>query len=104
MKRPQKPKNAARGRPLTARQKQVMALVVRGLNKTEMAKRLGLSPATIGMHLRQVYRKLGVHNRASAVVATLTGRAAGAGFGLVCAHCGRPWKGLRPPGARAVRR
>jgi DNA-binding CsgD family transcriptional regulator len=52
---------------LTAREKQVLSLVARGLTDQQIAGRLGVSVRTINKHLEHVYAKLGVSNRQAAV-------------------------------------
>lgn len=47
---------------LTARQREVLKLVVEGLSSKEMAFRLGLSTKTIDAHRAQVMEKLGIHD------------------------------------------
>jgi DNA-binding NarL/FixJ family response regulator len=51
---------------LTARQREILELVVEGLSNAEMAGRLYLSESTIKQHLRAAYRVLGVRNRTEA--------------------------------------
>ncbi len=48
---------------LTARQKQVVALVVQGLSNNKIAQALNISPGTVKIHLWSVYRRLGVTDR-----------------------------------------
>lgn len=48
---------------LSPAQREVAALVVRGLAYKEVAKHLGLSDNTVRNHLTAVYRKLGVRNK-----------------------------------------
>lgn len=48
---------------LTARELEVLRLVVRGYNTEQMAAVLGVSRHTIRTHVQQVLRKLGVHGR-----------------------------------------
>jgi hypothetical protein len=48
--------------------------VRRGASNREIASELFLAPKTIEFHLRQIYRKLGVHSRAQ-LVAMLARRA-----------------------------
>ena len=48
---------------LTAREEQVRSLVVGGLGTDGVAARLGISRRTVETHLRNVYKKLGVHRR-----------------------------------------
>jgi len=60
------------GTGLTLRQKQVLQLLVEGLSSRQIADRLGLSFYTVTTHLKTVYGKLAVHNRAQAVSKVLT--------------------------------
>jgi DNA-binding NarL/FixJ family response regulator len=51
---------------LSARQREILELVVEGLSNAEIAGRLYLSESTIKQHLRAVYQVLGVRNRTEA--------------------------------------
>jgi DNA-binding CsgD family transcriptional regulator len=51
---------------LSAREAEVLRLVAGGLSNAQAAGRLYLSPRTIDQHLRSIYNKLGVENRAAA--------------------------------------
>src|SRR5829696_8800891 len=51
---------------LSARQREILELVVEGLSNAEIAGRLYLSESTIKQHLRAVYKVLGVRNRTEA--------------------------------------
>ncbi len=51
---------------LSMREVEVLRLVAAGLTDAQVAERLFLSPRTVGQHLRSVYNKLGVDNRAAA--------------------------------------
>jgi DNA-binding NarL/FixJ family response regulator len=51
---------------LSARQREILELVVEGLSNAQIAGRLYLSESTIKQHLRAVYKVLGVHNRTEA--------------------------------------
>lgn len=52
---------------LTDRETEVLRHVVRGLTKKEVAVQLDLSRHTVDTHLRNIYHKLHVNNRAGAV-------------------------------------
>jgi DNA-binding CsgD family transcriptional regulator len=52
---------------LTPQELQVAALIQRGMTNREAAAHLFLSPRTIDFHLRNIYTKLGVSNRAELV-------------------------------------
>jgi DNA-binding NarL/FixJ family response regulator len=51
---------------LSARQREILELVVEGLSNAEIAGRLYLSESTIKQHLRAVYKVLEVSNRTQA--------------------------------------
>ena len=51
---------------LSARQREVLELVVEGLSNAEIAGRLYLTESTIKQHLRAAYKLLGVRNRTEA--------------------------------------
>ena len=57
-----------RGLPagLTARELEVLRLMVRGLSNKEIAEQLMISRNTAGKHVEHIYLKLGVSNRARA--------------------------------------
>ncbi|MEU9864045.1 response regulator transcription factor [Streptomyces sp. NPDC047971] len=54
---------------LSDRERQVLALVARGLNNTEIAEALGLSPLTAKTHVSRIMGKLGARDRAQLVIA-----------------------------------
>lgn len=54
-------------RPLTDREKQVLRLMAFGMGSREIALRLNIGQATAKMHILNVYGKLAVHDRASAI-------------------------------------
>jgi DNA-binding NarL/FixJ family response regulator len=56
---------------LTAREKQILALVVIGFSNREIADRLVLAESTIKSHLFSAFRRLGVHTRKEAVAMIL---------------------------------
>jgi DNA-binding NarL/FixJ family response regulator len=51
---------------LSARQREILEMVVEGLSNAQIAGRLYLSESTIKQHLGAVYKELGVHNRTEA--------------------------------------
>ncbi|MGW8888011.1 response regulator [Streptomyces sp. NPDC055749] len=53
---------------LTDRERQVLGLVARGLNNTEIAETLGLSPLTAKTHVSRIMGKLGARDRAQLVI------------------------------------
>jgi HD-GYP domain-containing protein (c-di-GMP phosphodiesterase class II) len=53
---------------LTARESEVLGLLSRGLANKSIARRLRISPKTVGNHVEHIYAKLGVSNRASAAM------------------------------------
>jgi DNA-binding NarL/FixJ family response regulator len=52
---------------LTARETEVLRLLADGYEPADIAKQLFISRRTVGTHLENVMRKLGVHSRAQAV-------------------------------------
>ncbi len=56
------------GSDLSARELEVLALIVEGLNNDEIAERLVISPATVRHHVSACLQKLGAANRAQAAV------------------------------------
>jgi two-component system, NarL family, response regulator LiaR len=60
-----------RSRGLTARESEAVALLVGGLRNREIADAMYVSVDTVKTHLRNVYRKLGVRNRAEVVAKAL---------------------------------
>ena len=56
------------GRPeLTPRESQVLHLIAEGLSAPDIARQIHLSPTTVKTHLRTLYEKLSVSDRAAAV-------------------------------------
>jgi DNA-binding NarL/FixJ family response regulator len=52
---------------LTKRELEVLRLFTHGLSQTEIARRLFVSPKTVGTHTERLFKKLGAHSRAQAV-------------------------------------
>jgi NarL family two-component system response regulator LiaR len=61
------PKEAAVGRDLSAREREVLALMVQGLNNPEIAQRLVVGRSTVKFHVSSILGKLGVQSRTEAV-------------------------------------
>jgi DNA-binding NarL/FixJ family response regulator len=61
------PVSPAVARRLTRREREVLSFVSAGLEVREIADRLTVSPKTVGTHIENIYRKLGVHSRAQAL-------------------------------------
>lgn len=61
----------APGYDLTERERVVLALLVEGLNNTQIAGRLVVSPSTIKTHVSNILSKLGVTSRSEAVALAL---------------------------------
>ena len=59
------------GLDLTEREREVLALMVEGLNNTQIAGRLTVSPSTIKSHVSNILSKLGVASRTEAVTLAL---------------------------------
>jgi DNA-binding NarL/FixJ family response regulator len=64
---PQRPRSALLDE-LTPREREVVALVARGLSNPDIAEQLVISPATSKTHVSRAMLKLGVHDRAQLVV------------------------------------
>ncbi|MZF89408.1 response regulator transcription factor [Streptomyces sp. SID5643] len=64
------PSAPATGGPecLSGREREVLALVARGLNNTEIADALGLSPLTAKTHVSRIMGKLAARDRAQLVI------------------------------------
>jgi DNA-binding NarL/FixJ family response regulator len=53
---------------LTPREREVLSLLGEGMKAVAIAHRLGVSPRTVEKHLENVYAKVGVRDRLSAVL------------------------------------
>lgn len=53
----------AEGEPLTAREREIVALVGRGLRNAEIAKQLFISEVTVKTHLNRIFAKVGARDR-----------------------------------------
>lgn len=54
--------------PLTAREFSVLKKLSEGLQNRDISEALGLSEPTVKMHIKSIYKKLGVGNRTQAVI------------------------------------
>jgi PAS domain S-box-containing protein len=63
-----------RARMLSPREREVLAMLARGLNGEQIAERLVLSPETVRTHIRNAREKLGASTRVEAVTMALIGR------------------------------
>jgi two-component system, NarL family, response regulator len=59
------------GQDLSAREVEILRLVVKGMSNKEMAGELGLAEGTVRIHLSHIFEKLGVHDRTQAAVVAL---------------------------------
>jgi DNA-binding CsgD family transcriptional regulator len=73
--------NGAPAGELTPRETEVLHLLARGLNHTEIANALFISPRTVSTHATNIYGKLGVNTHAAAIAYAYQ-------HGLVRAHNG----------------
>ena len=77
-------RRALRARALTAREKQVLMMVVTGLTNSQIADELFLAVSTVKSHLSSAFGKLGVSSRSEAVAVILDPeRGRGLGIGVV---------------------
>jgi DNA-binding NarL/FixJ family response regulator len=53
---------------LTAREREVWALLAEGLTNVQIAQRLSLSENTVKFHVQHLYQKLSVKNRTEAAL------------------------------------
>jgi NarL family two-component system response regulator LiaR len=61
----------APGLDLTEREREVLALMVEGLNNTQIAGKLTISPSTVKSHVSNILSKFGVASRTEAVTLAL---------------------------------
>jgi DNA-binding NarL/FixJ family response regulator len=63
--------HAGSGKPLTARETEVLRLVAAGLTSKEISQELSVSVRTVGRHITNVYDKIGARSRAEATAYAL---------------------------------
>jgi DNA-binding NarL/FixJ family response regulator len=66
--RPDRPRHTERLAVLTAREREVLTLIARGLSNAEIAARLVVSHATAKTHVARIFAKLQARDRAQLVV------------------------------------
>jgi RNA polymerase sigma factor (sigma-70 family) len=59
---------------LTPREREVLVLIAHGLTNSEIASTLNVSLETIKTHVKRIFTKIGVHDRAQAVIAAYEAR------------------------------
>lgn len=64
---PPAPRGDLRGKPLSAREFEVLELIADGRTAEQIGNRLGISPDTVRTHVYRILRKLGARDRAHAV-------------------------------------
>ena len=74
---------------LSAREKQVLGLVVMGLGNSEIGSTLHIAPTTVKTHLASIFEKLGVRSRNEAVSIVLD-PVQGRGLGVLAITQGAP--------------
>ncbi len=61
---------------LTSREKQVLALVERGMRNKDVALALGISPGTVKIHLKHIFEKTGIRGRYGLAVTAMKEKSA----------------------------
>ena len=64
----QQGENRSKGKTLTNRQSQVLELVAQGLSNKQIAYEMGVSEATVKLHINALLRSIGATNRTQAVI------------------------------------
>jgi DNA-binding CsgD family transcriptional regulator len=62
--------------PLSPQQREIALLLARGASNQDIADSLGVSGNTVAYHIKQLFQKLDVHDRAGAVTHIASGRTA----------------------------
>ena len=52
---------------LTKKEKDIAHLILEGKSDKEIAAELGISPGTVAVHNKKIYRKLGIHSRSELI-------------------------------------
>jgi DNA-binding CsgD family transcriptional regulator len=59
------------GKPLSARERQIVTLVLQGHSTESIARHLDISPGTVKIHRKNIYRKLAISTQAELFAAFL---------------------------------
>lgn len=62
------------GRPLTERQEAILEAIADGMTNKEIGRQLGIAEGSVKVHIKTIFRKLGVNNRTQAAARVLNGR------------------------------
>jgi DNA-binding CsgD family transcriptional regulator len=81
---------------LTTREIEVLRLIAQGCSYRVAGERLGISTQTVATHVKNLYRKLGVHCAAAAVMRAVELRLLGPGSGSGSGNGSSP--GVSAPG------
>ena len=52
----------------TKREHEVLSLLAKGMNREEIAAKLFISPETVKMHIKNIYKKLKAKNKVDALI------------------------------------
>ena len=61
------PNGSISNSPLTPRERIVLELISKGLRQKQIAEQLSISTETARTHIKNAYKKLGVHNKVEAL-------------------------------------
>ena len=53
---------------LTARENEVLLLLAKGMDRDAIAAKLFISPETVKMHIKNIYRKINAKNKVDALI------------------------------------
>ena len=67
-------------RPLTEREKEILALIVEGCTNKEIAMRLSIAHGTVRIHVSNIFNKMNVRRRTEAAVKCLASMGACGGL------------------------